>query len=314
MRTSRFVSALHHASVKVANLDEAYHRWAHLLGLHGEKLSSKEAILRCAYEDYCLYLRQTSDKPFVDYVCYELAPGIDLAGARETLVKRGQKISEVEVPVRGRGILLQDPDGNNIVLIERKRPADTSPAEVRFSNVIPAWHPRKLGHTNFLTSNVKRQVEWYSQVLEFAVTDWIGDEGVWLHVNADHHILAFLDKGFNHIHHLAFELVDWGELRVALDHLAKNHRHLVWGPGRHGMARNIFSYFRMREEEHFVELFCDLEQLTADHQPRHFPDNPHSSNTWGILPPRTYFRFDQAALEAEEEQAYAYGKPIPAMP
>jgi catechol 2,3-dioxygenase-like lactoylglutathione lyase family enzyme len=210
--------------------------------------------------------------------------------------------------------MLQDPDGNNVVLIERVRPADARPSEVRFSDVIPGWHPRKFGHVNFLTSNVKRQVQWYSEVLEFGVTDWIGDEGVWLHVNADHHSLAFLEKGFNHIHHLAFELVDWGELRVALDHLAKNQRHLVWGPGRHGMARNLFSYFRMVEEEHFVELFCDLEQLSADHQTRHFPDDPHSSNTWGILPPRTYFRFDQGAVEAEEEQAYAYGKPILAVP
>jgi catechol 2,3-dioxygenase-like lactoylglutathione lyase family enzyme len=314
MKLLPLVSALHHASLKVANLDEAYHRWSHLLGLHGEKICSQEAILRCTYEDYALHLRQTKDKPFLDYLCYELAPGLQLEDARKTLTGRAQRISDIEVPLRGGGLMLQDPDGNNVVLIERVRPADARPSEVRFSDVIPGWHPRKFGHVNFLTSNVKRQVQWYSEVLEFGVTDWIGDEGVWLHVNADHHSLAFLEKGFNHIHHLAFELVDWGELRVALDHLAKNQRHLVWGPGRHGMARNLFSYFRMVEEEHFVELFCDLEQLSADHQTRHFPDDPHSSNTWGILPPRTYFRFDQGAVEAEEEQAYAYGKPILAVP
>ena len=314
MKTSPLVSALHHASITVANLDEAYHRWTHLLGLHGEKISPKEAILRCAFEDYCLHLCETGEKPSLGYVCYELAAAVALTDAREILARRGQKVLDVEVPVRGRGIMLRDADDNKIVLIERVRPPDNRPAEVRFSDMIPAWHPRKFGHTNFLTSNMKRQVLWYSEVLEFSVTDWIGEEGVWLHVNADHHVLAFLEKGFNHIHHLAFELVDWGELRVALDHLAKNRRHLVWGPGRHGMARNLFSYFRMAEENHFVELFCDLEQLAGDHQARHFADDPHSSNTWGILPPRTYFRFDQAAIEAEEEQSYAYGKPIRAMP
>lgn len=314
MNSQRLVGALHHASLKVANLEEAFHRWSHLLGLHGEKISQQEAILRCAYEDHALHLRQTSGKPGLDYVCYELASGIPLAAARRTLCDRGQKLTDIEVPVRRAGLLTQDPDGNRVVLIERVRPQDTRPSEVRFSNVIPAWHPRKLGHVNFLTSDVRRQVHWYSEILEFDITDWIGEEGVWLHVNADHHVLAFLEKGINHIHHLAFELVDWGELRVALDHLAKNGRHLVWGPGRHGMARNLFSYFRMVEEEHFIELFCDLEQLSGDHQIRHFQDDPHSSNTWGILPPRTYFRFDRAAIEAEEEQAYAYGKAIPAVP
>jgi catechol 2,3-dioxygenase-like lactoylglutathione lyase family enzyme len=209
---------------------------------------------------------------------------------------------------------LSDPDGNAVVLVPRAIPADRRPGEVRHSSRIPGWHPRKLGHVNFLTTDVQRQVRWYTEGLGFRITDWIGAEGVWLHVNADHHVLAFLEKDINHIHHVAFELVDWGDMRVALDHLAQNRRHLVWGPGRHGMARNLYSFFRMVEEALFVELFCDLEQLQADHEPRHFPDDPHSSNTWGILPPRTYFRFDAAAIAAEEEQAYAYGKDMPALP
>jgi len=314
MKSTNLVSALHHASLTVADLDEAFQRWTRLLGLHGEKTSGKEALLRCAFEDYAIQLKQTGDKPGLGYVCYELAAGVPLAEARQVLSSRGQKVSDTEVPVRGKAIALHDPDGNKVVLVERKRLEDSRPAEVRFSDVIPGLHPRKFGHVNFLTTDARRQVEWYTRVLEFGVTDWIGDEAVWLHVNADHHVLAFLEKGIDHIHHLAFELVDWGEMRVALDHLAKCRRHIVWGPGRHGMARNLFSYFRMREEEHFIELFCDLEQLPADHEIRHFPDDPHSSNTWGILPPRTYFRFDPAAIEAEEEQSYAYNKPVPAVP
>ena len=314
MKSQSLVSALHHASLTVTDVDEAFDRWSRLLGLHGEKISRNEAVLRCSFEDYAIRLKQSEGKPFLSYVCYELAPGLSLLGTGKILSDRGQDVSEFEVPVRGKGLLVHDPDGNSVVLVERVRPEDTRPAEVRFSDIIPAWHPRKFGHVNFLTSNVKRQVEWYTQVLGFGVTDWIGEEGVWLHVNADHHVLAFLDKGVDHIHHLAFELVDWGEMRVALDHLAKCRRHIVWGPGRHGMARNLFSYFRMREENLFIELLCDLEQLPSDHETRHFVDDPHSSNTWGILPPRTYFRFDQAAMDAEEAQSYAYGKPIPAVP
>jgi catechol-2,3-dioxygenase len=314
MKQRRMVYGIHHAGMKVKNLDDAFARWTHIMGLHGEKLTSKIAVLRCSHEDFCLALRESEEKSFLDYVCYELAPGWTLDQARKTLSERSQDAIEKEVPQRGIGLWLRDPDGNAVVLIECKKPADPRPNEVKHSERIPGWHPRKFGHVNFLTENVKRQVEWYTEVLNFGVTDWIGEEGVWLHVNADHHVLAFLEKGFNHIHHLAFELVDWGELRVALDHLAQNKRQLVWGPGRHGMARNLYSYFRMVEEEHFVELFCDLEQLREGHEVRHFPDDPHSSNTWGILPPRTYFRFDQAAIEAEYVQAYAYGQTVPAVP
>ena len=148
------------------------------------------------------------------------------------------------------------------------------------------------------------------RVLVTGGTGYIGSAIVEQLANHSHHVLAFVDKGLAHIHHLAFQLVDWGEQRVALDHLAQNKRHIVWGPGRHGMARNLFSYFRMPEEELFVEFFCDMEQLTEDHKVRHYVDDPHSSNTWGILPPRTYFRFDKQAIEAELSQAYAYGQSV----
>jgi catechol-2,3-dioxygenase len=312
--TGRLVGALHHAGLVVNDVGEAASRWAHLLGLHGEEVDAHRRVLRCAYEDYALALRQDGGAPRVEYICYELASGVTLDSASAQLSSRGVAAKPFAIPGRRESLSIEDPDGNVVVLTPRVMPADRRPAEVRQSPRIPAWHPRKLGHANFLTGDVQRQVRWYTDILGFKVTDWIGTEGVWLHVNADHHVLAFLQKEVRHVHHLAFELVDWGEMRVALDHLAQNQRHLVWGPGRHGMARNLFSYFRMMEEDLFVELFCDLEQLADDHVVRHFPDDPHSSNTWGILPPRTYFRFDRAAIDAEDAQASAYGRDIPVLP
>jgi hypothetical protein len=65
----------------------------------------------------------------------------------------------------------------------------------------------------------------------------------------------------------------------------------------------------MPEEELFVELFADLERIGPDHRPRRFPDDPHASNVWGQLPPRTYFKFDAASVRAEREQAHAMYDP-----
>jgi hypothetical protein len=87
----------------------------------------------------------------------------------------------------------------------------------------------------------------------------------------------------------------------------------VVGPVRHGLGRNIAAYVRIPEEECFVELFCDMEQLEPDHEPRDWPDDAHSSNTWGTLPPRSYFRFDDAAVAAERDGLEALGYPLPAM-
>jgi hypothetical protein len=54
-----------------------------------------------------------------------------------------------------------------------------------------------------------------------------------------------------------------------------------------------------------------MEQLEPDHEPRYWPDNAHSSNVWGILPPRSYFRFDPIAVEWEREGKEALGHPLP---
>ena len=209
------------------------------------------------------------------------------------------------MPMRGRGLRLADPDGNAIVLVERVLAEDRKPPVARFTDELPGFHPRRLQHFNYLTADAPRMADWYERALGLGVSDWIGDGAVWMHADRDHHVVAFLDKGYSHIHHLAFELVDWGEMRVALDHLAQHRRPIAWGPGRHTMAQNLFAYCRMVEEELFVELFCDMEQLEPDHEPRFFADDPHGSNAWGILPPRSYFRFDEAAVEAELEQLEA---------
>jgi catechol 2,3-dioxygenase-like lactoylglutathione lyase family enzyme len=298
------IVGLHHATLRVFDANEARARWSRLHGLSGDG-DSERALLRCGYEDFCLELRRSGEAPGLEHIGYELAAGVGLEEAAERARAAGAEPVEVEVPIRRRGLGLTDPDGNGVVLVERVVPEDRMPPVARFTDSLPAYHPQRLQHVNYLTADVPRLADWYGAVLGFRITDWIGDGAVWMHVNHDHHVIAFLDKGYAHVHHLAFELVDWGEMRVALDHLAQHRRPITWGPGRHAMAQNLFAYCRMVEEELFVELFCDMEQLAPDHEPRQFPDDPHASNAWGILPPRSYFRFDREAIEAEREQLEA---------
>ena len=83
--------------------------------------------------------------------------------------------------------------------------------------------------------------------------------------------MALIDKGVSHFHHFALDTVDIGQMRDMLDHLARHGRWLGWGPARHGVGGNIASYVRIVEEECFVELYCDMEQLQDDHEPRRGP-------------------------------------------
>ena len=326
------IGGIHHAGLTVTDLAEASARWQRLLGLSPATappgapapppaaaaggFETREAsaslhspLLRCAYEDFCVRLSE-GDRGCVGYIAYELEPGVTLAQAGDRLSDAGTLAVPIELPSGRFGLRSADPDGNGVVVVEHVAPDDPRPDVCKQSDTLPGFHPRRLQHVNYLTGDTPRAVRWYVEALGLKITDWIGDDACWLHADRDHHVLAFLDKGYAHIHHVAFELTDWGEMRVGLDHLAAHRRPIVWGPGRHGMAQNLFAYWRMPEEDTFIEFFADMEVLGPNHQVRHFPDDAFASNTWGQLPPRSYFRFDEEAIRAEWDQSQQLGAPL----
>ena len=141
---------------------------------------------------------------------------------------------------------LADPDGSGIELVPPRERERVGRARAPLEGVRPGA-PRKLGHVNFLTADLAAG-GFYTDALGMRLTDWLGDAGRVAPVNTDHHVMALVDKGVAHFHHLAFDVVDIGQMRVALDHLGRHGRWLGWGPARHGVGGNIASYVRIVEE------------------------------------------------------------------
>ena len=298
-----------HVCLRVADIEEAAGRWAAQFGLHVRERSDRRVALACDDEPYCLEL-VLGEPAGIDHVGYELAPGCPVDAAREHLQAFG---AEVEDDGRG-GLMTCDADGTGIHVMPYREPVSRFVQHARPAVNPVVGHPRKLGHVNFLTGALEQQISFYTEGLGMKVTDWLGDGGIWFHINSDHHVMALINKGYAHLHHLAFDVIDIGQMRAALDHLARHGRWLGWGPTRHGVGGNIASYVRIVEEECFVELYCDMEQLQADHRPRIWPDDRYSSNTWGPLPPRSYFRFDEAAIESERQSLETLGVPLAPLP
>ena len=280
---------IHHVALRVFDLDEAAARWCRQFGLTVRERRDDRVRLRCGFEDYSVELVASDERPGFDHAGWQLAPGVtaESLGLEEPLI---------------------DPDGYGVELVPWREPEDPFPDVARLSTELPGLHPRRLGHVNVVTDDLARLSSFYVDRLGFRVTDRLGDEGLWLNLNADHHVHAMLQKEEAHFHHIALELRDIGEMRAMLDHLAKHGRWVIWGPGRHGVAASLFAYIRVPEEDLIVELYADMEQLGPNHTPRDWEDTPHSSNVWGTLPPRTYFRFDAEAIEIERGQLQALGR------
>lgn len=195
---------IHHVCLRTSDLAAATQRWSVQFGLTVRELGAERARLACAYEPYSLELVQ-SDTPGADHTGYELARGVTLEEAARRLDGLGVAYS----PVSG-ALCLRDPDGHGVELLPYDPDPDPRPAIARSSATLGGFHPRKLGHVNSLTGQLSTMVEFYCDVLGLRVTDRLGDEGTWLHLGADHHTVALVGKGYYHLHHLAFELTDWG--------------------------------------------------------------------------------------------------------
>ena len=296
---------LDHVCLRVGDVDEASRRWSLQFGLTERSRSDGRATLSCDDEPLALELVEGAPAGF-DHTAYELSRSCSLDEALSHIEGLGVTADAAD----GR-LELRDVEGNAIHLLPYREPVSRFVSHVRPAGELLPGHPRKLGHVNFLTARIAEQVDFYRDVLGMRLTDWLGDDGAWLHIGPEHHVMALVNKGYAHLHHFALDVVDIGHMRAALDHLARHGRWLGWGPTRHGVGGNIASYVRIVEEECFVELYCDMEILEPDHEPRRYADDRFSSNTWGPLPPRSYFRFDEAAIASERESLEMLGVPLP---
>lgn len=296
---------IHHVCLRTADLDDAVRRWELEFGLAERSRHGDRALLACGYEPYSVELREAAE-PGPDHTAFELAHDVGVADAAAHLDALG-----VPHRVEEGAVHLADPDGHGIELVPSHRDGDTRPAIARSTTTLRGFRPRRLGHVNTFAGDVAATTRFYCDALGMHVADRLEDAGSWLRIGADHHAVALVARRPARLHHVALELTDWGEMRVALDHVAQHGRWLAWGPVRHGLGQNLAAYVRVPEEDVLVELYADMEQLPADHEPRTWPDTPHSSNVWGILPPRSFFRFDAAAIEAERQGLEAQGHPLP---
>ena len=93
-------------------------------------------------------------------------------------------------------------------------PISTSrPRTTNFNGVMPL----KFGHIAYQCPDVQGMVKFYCDVLGFRVSDWRGDFFAFLRCSRDHHTVNFLRNAETAIHHIAFEVRDWSDIKRACD-------------------------------------------------------------------------------------------------
>lgn len=287
-----------HVKFGVEDLDAAQHAWEAEFGLHATEKDPNEVKLAINYEPYSVIIEKSNDRG-IQYTAYNLHPDFTLDDAEKHLKEMGVDYTRTDGAVD-----FIDPEGHGVAFVPyRPRTGqDVYPLASRYTESLRPGRYRKLGHVNYLVKDVDTMVDFYVNVVGQQVADRLGpDAGAFMRVGADHHVNAFVNAGQSHLHHVAFDLGDWGAIPATFDHLAQHGRVFPWGPVRHGIGGNLAGYVRTPEFDCFMELYVDMEQLDDLHVPREFPDDRHSSSVWGMLPPRSYFRFDDESIAQERE-------------
>ncbi|MCG2623054.1 VOC family protein [Arthrobacter sp. I2-34] len=130
---------------------------------------------------------------------------------------------------------------------------------------LKSFGPDRYGHINIHPRDVTGMMKFLHRVLDFRLSDVIGDDfAYFMRCNPDHHGIALV-KGRGTLHHHAWQAQSIADLGKLGDRLHKLGRDLIWGPVRHGAGHNIAAYY-VETSGAVVELYTDLEQIYDDNR------------------------------------------------
>jgi catechol 2,3-dioxygenase-like lactoylglutathione lyase family enzyme len=220
---------------------------------------------------------------------FEIAGTLDDAAAA---LPDAERRSDPE-PGIAEALVIAEPDsGTPLWLFEGQSSSDVEGSV--------STRPTKLGHIAAYVPDLAKMQGFYQDALGFRWSDTIGDFFAFLRCNADHHTINLMQSTQRSgLFHVAYEMRDIVHIKDALDHLAPRGYRLEWGPGRHGVGHNLFSYHR-DPDGNLVELFAEIDRIadeeTGTFEPRPWHEtwpqgpkfwdlDPSAANKWGPVNP-----------------------------
>jgi catechol 2,3-dioxygenase-like lactoylglutathione lyase family enzyme len=290
------VRRIAHADFDTPDIERQVAYYTEILGLTLVAKDKDVAYLANTNDHHSVVLRKGLE-PRCSRIAFQIAPQDDLAAFKKQIESHGIKVESKKdpEPTIPEMLTFEDTKGTVMEVFREREPA---PQRFGEKGIVPL----KLGHIAFNVVDVKKASDFYCNVLGFRVSDWMADFFVFLRCSPDHHTINLVDSKRSKLHHVAFELRNWGHLQTACDFLATKGYPLIWGPGRHGIGHNLFAYHRNPDGQ-IIELFAELDQLNDEElgyfeprpwhkdrpqKPKVWAKDPSASNIWGIMPPSDF--------------------------
>jgi catechol 2,3-dioxygenase-like lactoylglutathione lyase family enzyme len=269
---------LGYATFETPDIDRQVDYFTQVLGLTVVDKTAERAFLTSQAGQHAVILERGAEAR-CSRLGLQVAPGSDLGEMAADIGNMGvtaERRSDI-CPGITSALTFRDLNGLQVEVFTDEIRAERAPEG-------EGIRPLKLGHIAFAVPDPKKTTEFYCNVLGFRVSDWMEDFFAFLRCSPDHHTVNFVRGKTLRLHHIAFELKDWDHVHKTCEVLGRKRIPIIWGPGRHGLGHNIFTYHRNADDqviECFTELDLMLDEALGSYEPRPWHrDNPQKPKVW----------------------------------
>lgn len=230
-------------------------------------------------ESHVVRLRAT-DEPRVDVLSLATRSRLEVDQVTERVAAHPRATLVAEPAERqdlggGYGMRFLDCDGRTVEVA-------VDVAERAFQPVAATeTRPMGISHVVLNTPDLDTAREFYETVLGFRVSDWVEDIMCFLRTGSAHHIIAFTRAPHTSLNHVAFELRGLDEFMRATGAMMRRGFAPVWGPGRHGVGQNTFSYFQDPSSGFVLEYTTAAQVVDDTWTPQVHPATAQTTDVWG---------------------------------
>jgi catechol 2,3-dioxygenase len=247
---------LGHVDVRVPDLDLAAAYYTSVIGMVEVGREADKVYLKCWDEqDHHSVVLRYHPRPGLDHMSFKVEAPDDLEVLEGRLERAGaivRRLADGEERAVGEGLRFETPSGHVMELYataERvgSRLPTLNPTQPRPDGLVGIAPPR-IDHLLVTAEEVGDASRFYMDVLGFRLTEQLLDGdghqlGTWMERSHTPHDLAVVVGPNGGLHHWAYWLDDWDEIRRAADTLAYHDISIDVGPTRHGITRGETIYF-----------------------------------------------------------------------
>ncbi|MEY4760731.1 MAG: hypothetical protein RLZZ200_587 [Pseudomonadota bacterium] len=235
------VSEIRHVDYGVKDFDAERRFYIDTWGLEEVAQSAGRSWLRAPghAEAFVVKLRQ-ADVNRIDVIALAADSRADVDALAKQVEGAGGKLvhapRDLTSPGGGYGFRFFSPDG-----LPFEISSDVAPGP---SRELGRWDgvPLKISHIVLHSPDHHALVKFFTDVLGFKVSDWLGDFMCFLRCNSAHHRIAIL-PGPPCLNHVAYDMTGVDAMMRGIHRLKEKGVDIAWGPGRHTAGNNTFSYF-----------------------------------------------------------------------